>query len=45
MVALPDGRIQTTTYYADHENGFRAEVTYEGKAVYPDEKLYNQRQY
>merc|ERR1712106_1117566 len=34
-IALPDGRIQTTTYTADHYNGFVAEVTYEGTAVYP----------
>merc|ERR1712226_341264 len=36
-IALPDGRIQTTTYTADHENGFIAEVTYQGTAVYPPE--------
>merc|ERR1712106_979960 len=36
-IALPDGRIQTTTYTADHYNGFVAEVTYEGAAVYPPE--------
>merc|ERR1712106_1295964 len=35
--ALPDGRIQTTTYTADHVNGFVAEVTYEGTPVYPPE--------
>merc|ERR1719156_486357 len=34
-IALPDGRIQTTTYTADHVNGFIAEVTYEGTPVYP----------
>merc|ERR1711935_947310 len=34
-IALPDGRIQTTTYTADHYNGFIAEVNYEGTAVYP----------
>merc|ERR1711991_946084 len=27
-IALPDGLIQTTTYTADHTNGFIAEVTY-----------------
>merc|ERR1711935_940901 len=32
-IALPDGRIQTTTYTADHVNGFVAEVTYEGTPV------------
>merc|ERR1712021_324428 len=36
-IALPDGRIQTTTYTADHTNGFVAEVSYEGTAVYPPE--------
>merc|ERR1712106_403070 len=36
-IALPDGRIQTTTYTADHVNGFIAEVTYEGTPVYPPE--------
>merc|ERR1712106_719939 len=36
-IDLPDGRIQTTTYTADHYNGFVAEVTYEGTAVYPAE--------
>eukprot|EP00088_Acartia_fossae_P030219 TRINITY_DN3118_c0_g2_i3.p1 TRINITY_DN3118_c0_g2~~TRINITY_DN3118_c0_g2_i3.p1 ORF type:complete len:146 (+),score=46.26 TRINITY_DN3118_c0_g2_i3:28-438(+) len=36
-IALPDGRVQTTTYTADHVNGFVAEVTYEGTPVYPPE--------
>merc|ERR1711971_1176610 len=31
------GRIQTTTYTADHYNGFVADVTYEGTPVYPPE--------
>merc|ERR1712061_557545 len=35
VIALPDGRIQTTTYTADHVNGFVADVTYEGTPVYP----------
>merc|ERR1712002_606884 len=35
-VSLPDGRIQTVTYHADHEGGFVADVTYEGTPVYPD---------
>ncbi|XP_045101305.1 adhesive plaque matrix protein-like [Portunus trituberculatus] len=34
-VALPDGRIQTVKYKADHEHGFQAEVSYEGDPVYP----------
>ena len=36
-IALPDGRLQTTTYTATHEAGFVAEVTYSGTAVYPPE--------
>ena len=35
-MSLPDGRIQTVTYRADHEGGFVADVTYEGTPVYPD---------
>merc|ERR1712055_206350 len=34
-IALPDGRLQTTTYTADHTNGFVAEVSYSGEAVFP----------
>ena len=37
VIALPDGRIQTTTYTADHVNGFVADVTYQGTPVYPPE--------
>lgn len=33
-VALPDGRTQIVTYHADHENGFVADVKYEGVASY-----------
>merc|ERR1719385_43388 len=36
QVALPDGRLQTVTYRADHNGGFVADVTYEGTPVYPD---------
>ena len=36
-IALPDGRIQTTTYTATHETGFIAEVTYSGEPQYPPE--------
>merc|ERR1719410_1223957 len=35
QVHLPDGRVQTVTYTADHYNGYVADVKYEGTAVYP----------
>ncbi|KAF2368099.1 Insect cuticle protein [Trinorchestia longiramus] len=34
-VQLPDGRKQIVKYIADHDRGFHADVTYEGKAQYP----------
>merc|ERR1712098_33480 len=37
VIALPDGRIQTTKYTADHVNGYIAEVSYQGTPVYPAE--------
>merc|ERR1712123_182108 len=39
-VALPDGRTQHVAYTADHYNGYIADVTYEGAAVYPDAPAY-----
>merc|ERR1712088_600860 len=39
-VHLPDGRIQTVTYTADHVNGYVADLKYEGTAVYPEAKPY-----
>merc|ERR1711935_132813 len=35
VIALPDGRIQTTKYTADPVRGFIVEVTYEGEPVFP----------
>ena len=40
-VHLPDGRVQTVTYTADHYNGYVADVQYEGEAVYPEAKPYH----
>merc|ERR1712012_1396701 len=39
-VADPDGRIQHVTYTSNGYDGFVADVTYEGTAVYPEEKPY-----
>merc|ERR1712008_25771 len=41
QVALPDGRIQTVTYTADHYNGYVADVKYEGIPVYPEANPYH----
>ena len=40
-VHLPDGRVQTVTYTADHYNGYVADVQYKGEAVYPEAKPYH----
>ena len=40
VIALPDGRIQTTSYTADHVNGFIADVSFEGEAVFPEQRPY-----
>ena len=34
-VTLPDGRVQIVTSRANHDDGFVADVRYEGTAVYP----------
>lgn len=35
QVHLPDGRVQTVSYSADHYNGYVADVKYDGAPVYP----------
>ncbi len=35
QVHLPDGRVQTVTYTADHYNGYIADVKYDGQPQFP----------
>ena len=41
IIALPDGRVQTTKYTADPVRGYVAEVTYQGDPVYPQQQPAN----
>merc|ERR1712181_186110 len=40
-VNLPDGRIQTVKYHANDIDGYVAEVSYSGEAVYPPAPAYH----
>lgn len=45
IVALPDGRIQKVEYVAHPKDGYKATVSYEGEATYPEAKPYEPQQY
>ena len=40
QVHLPDGRVQTVKYTADHYSGYVADVSYSGEAKYPPGSSY-----
>ena len=44
QVHLPDGRLQTVKYTADHYNGYVADVSYTGQAKYPPAAFYEKKQ-
>ena len=35
---LPDSRVQIVRYQADHDNGYVADVQYQGEAVFPSDR-------
>ncbi|XP_064077125.1 pro-resilin-like [Macrobrachium nipponense] len=39
-VHLPDGRLQKVSYHVDGDDGYVAEVSYEGEARFPDSASY-----
>lgn len=43
-VLLPDTRVMIVRYTADWKNGYNAEVSYEGEAVYPTTPAYKSNQ-
>ncbi|XP_037078387.1 adult-specific cuticular protein ACP-20-like [Pollicipes pollicipes] len=43
-VNLPDGRVQTVRYFGDNDDGYTAEVSYEGEAQYPEDQSYQKEE-